>query len=178
MISVSFSDVLKIDEFKHLKEIDLLQVSYDAKVLPYLFQLGMDIQQGYQVIAKKHRNLQNNVITGFLYSGEIRLDQEFKHSPFCSVTDRLIMSSKKDFSLTQELCQLQGGGLNYSKFSVADDDTKDDDYLMLDLYEPDYQEVSCYLDSLENIIYQVRGSPNGDSGALKTYEEYLNEHIT
>lgn len=173
MISISFSDVLMIEEFKGLTEIDLLSVEYDAKVLPYLFQLGMDIQQGYQVIAKKHRNLQNNVITGFLYSGEIRLDQEFKHSPFCSVTDRLIMSSKKDFSLTQELCQLQGGGLNYSKFSVADDDTKDDDYLMLDLYEPDYKEVSDYLDSLENVIYQVRGSPNGDSGALKTHKEYL-----
>jgi len=173
MISISFSDMLLVDEFKGLREIDLLPVEIDSKVLPYLYEVGMDTNKGYQVVVNKHRNKQNKIVIGFLWAGEIRIDSAFRESPFCSATDRIIMSSKKDFSLTQELCQLQGGGLNYSKFSSEEDERDEKDYLELELYEKDYVEVSSYLKTLEDVIFNVRGSPYNEWGSLKTLEQYL-----
>ena len=175
MISVSFSDILKMPEFKGYNEVQLLHPSMDKKVLPYLYVAGLDYKRGYQVVAFKHRNLQQKVVVGYLWSGEVRSDDDYRNSSMCSAIDRVIMSSKKDFSLTKELSTLMGGGLAYGKFADTEEDTKEEDYLSVSLYEDDYREVEQNLIQLRDIALQVRGSPYNSWGSLKTVEEYLEE---
>lgn len=172
-VNISFSDVLLIDEFKGLRELDLLDVKMDSRVLPYLHQLGLNKNDGYEVVAYKHRNLQSKVVVGFMYSGNIRTDEEFRRSKLCTLMDRVIMSSKKDFSLTKELCTMMGG--NSSAYSNINEDNEksEKDYLELDLYEEDYEQVEKQLEQLRSIIKFVRGNPYGNDGSLKREEEYL-----
>lgn len=174
MISISFSDVLTIPEFKGLNEVMLLHPSMDSKVIPYLWEMGLNYKKGYEVVAFKHRNLQNDVVIGYMYSGEIRTDNEFRNSKMCSSIDRVIMSAKRDFSLTKELCTMLGGGLHYGKFQeVEDDDADGTQYLAKDLYEEDYIEVKNQLATLRDVAYNIRGSQYNESGSLKTLEEYI-----
>lgn len=173
MINISFSDVLLIDEFKGLRELDLLDVKMDAKALPYLHELGLNKNAGYEIIAHKHRNLQNKVVVGFMYSGDIRQDDNFRKSKFCTLMDRVIMSAKKDFSLTKELCTMMGGSSSAYSNINEDDEKSEKDYLELDLYEDDFEQVLKQLEQMRSIITFARGNPHSESGSLKTNEEYL-----
>lgn len=173
MINISASDLLLIPELKGIPEVMLIHPSNDAKVLPYLWIMGLNYKRGYEVTCYRHRNLQQQDKVGFLYSGEIRTDDDFRHSAFCSSMDRVVMSAKQDFSLTQELSKMMGGGLHYGKFQDVEEDTDENEYLSVSLYEPDYEDTSRYITDLRNFVISVRGSAYNEYGSLKTHQEYL-----
>jgi hypothetical protein len=173
MISISFSDVLRIPEFIGMGEMDLIPVEMDAKVLPYLYVMGLNIYTGYEVVVSKHRNLFNEMVTGYRYSGEIRLDKAFQKTVFCTPVDRIVAASQSDLSLARELSMMSGS--SYSSYDSGDGETDPNDYLELGNYENDYEEVSDYLKVLAQVCRDERGSPNGISGALKTHEEYISK---
>jgi len=172
MKTVSVSDLLTLPEFQGMNEVQLIHPSNDRKVVPYLYVIGLDYKKGYEVVAYKHRNQQNKVVVGYLYSGECRLDDEYRSGSMCSSIDRVIMSSKKDFSLTKELATLMGGGLHYGKFDTEENENDGTQYLAVGLYEDDYEEVSGILKTLRQVALDIRGIPYNDRGSLKTLEEY------
>jgi len=167
---VSMSDILAIDEFKGLKEFDLLPVEMDNKVLPYLHMLGINKLLGYEVIADQHRNLQNKIVVGYSYIGEMRTCEEFKNSPFCSLEDRIIMTGSKDISLTKELSKLAGGGS--SMVEREEEDKDPEDLLTQEYVEDNWEQTTKQITALESIVKFVRGNPYNESGNRKTYLEY------
>ena len=170
MISISFDDLLQFPELKGYCEVLLLPLQMDESVLKCCHQLGMDITKGYEYIPSKMRTLRNTVVTGYRVSGEIRTDREWRNNPLCTLTERIIISTKQDVSLTKELCTLMNSSLDYKSFT--DDEDCDDGYKYEENYEEDMVEVGNELKVLQDVVNSVRGSSMGASGGMKTFEEY------
>lgn len=171
MKNVSFSDILIIPEFKGLREIDLLEIKQDIKVLPYLFELGIDTKQGYHIEYDTHRNLQGKIVEGYKYVGSIRLDKEFTKSPFCEDIDRIVITSYKDPSLTQELCNIMGSTLNYKAFNVEGEDG--DEVNDSSILENGWESKAKTFATMNSLVDQIRGNPYGEDGCFKTHKEWV-----
>ena len=168
MISIAFDDLLQFPSLKGYTERSLLLPSMDSKVLECCYQLGMDITKGYEYIPSKMRTLRDTIVTGYRVSGEIRLD--WRTSPLCTLTERIIISTKQDVSLTKELCNLMNSSLDYRSFTENED--CNDGYEYEEGFEDDMHSVSEELQVLQEMLDNVRGSSMGASGSMKTYEEY------
>ena len=174
-INISVSDLQVIESFKNLTEFDFLPIENDKYVLPYLREFGMDIRQGYEIIAHKHRNKQNKVVTGYYYSGDIRTDNKWRNSSMCIMEDRIIMTGRKDFSLTQELCKLSGsGGITFHPDGDEEDALKSPlEALTADMYEPEGDIATEQIKVLNSLVFAIRGSPYNDAGNLKTHQDWM-----
>lgn len=171
MISISMSDILVAPELAGHNEFNLLPVEMDDITLPLLYQLGLDINDGYCIVASKHRNLQNQVVVGYRYVGEIRKDREFKHSPFCSALDRIVAAGD-DVSLKLEMANMLGTTLNYNSFSDEEDDKEATEGLLNDYLQEDYEEVSEQIKTLQKLCDDIRGNPLSSDGMLKNRQEW------
>ena len=171
MISISVSDLLVLPEFKGWSEWDVIKLTSDEKVLPFFFNLGLDINKGYTYEYNKHRNLQNKVVDGFRIIGEIRIDKEFRNSPFCTLIDKIIANSVTDVSFAMDLANRMGSTLNYSKFE-DDHEKSSKEGFTADLLEPDYIAAESQINAVMSVLEGIRGTPMNDSGSLKTFEEW------
>ena len=168
MITVSVSDLQLIPELSHLGEAKMISLENELLVSKYLYQLGLDTQQGYKVVALKHRNLQGKVVVGYKYSGEIRTDKGFRDSPFCTFIDRICMAHKGDVGLATELLgmlRVTGSGYGHS-FTKPED-------LPPELQEDDFKDTLSMLESLEQFALALRGDCYTEYGNLKNIDEWL-----
>lgn len=176
MISISVSDLLILPEFAGYSEWDIVEKKEDKKVLDACFNLGLDKNKGYCYDYNIHRNLQNKVVEGFRIVGEIRIDKEFRKSPFCTLIDKIIMHSVTDVGFAMDLASRMGSTLNYAKFQ-EDDERSPTDGFDKDLLEPNYSVVEKRINSMVKLLSDLRGTPINDSGLLKTYEEWMGKRL-
>jgi hypothetical protein len=165
----SFRDLLRINLFEGLNEIDLLQIKNDDLVNSVLAELGFDITKPILYVPAKHRDLSGKVGVGFRAVGDIDpTDRKFLNSSLCQPIERLIAASKTDMSLCRELAKLTG-----STVELRDDGAVDeaDDYPD-ELTEPDEEAVAKQILVYENVRDAIRGTPYNEQGALKTPQEY------
>lgn len=172
MKRVSFRDVLLCEGFEHLNEFDLLPVDMDEQVLPILFQLGIDTNKGYQIVANKHRTLTGKIATGFIYDGFVRIDKAFQKSPFCTIEDRIAAAGVSDPSLALDMCASMNATLNYGSFSEDGELEELPTGIANLLYVEGHESATNELDALNVICYNVRGDPYGTGGSLKTFHEW------
>ena len=170
MISISMSDLLVIPELSKYSEKDLIPVIMDEKVLPYLYEMGLDKNKGYCVDYNIHRNLQDKVVEGYKYVGEIRIDSDFRHSPFCGIMDRIIIHGTKDIGFALDLARRLGSTINYTHFEENDTKTDDVDKSILN---PDWEESVMRITQHLQYVDLVRGCPTNSSGLPKLHEEWL-----
>jgi hypothetical protein len=169
VLSISVSDILKVERFKHLNEAQLIHPKNDYDVLQEAFTVGMDITQGYKYEASQHLNIKNQPVIGYRLIGEIRNDKEFRNSSLCTAELRTLSNLRQDVTLVQELQKLQGGNFSYGK--DADEDVENDrDYQ--DSFEDGYKAVEKQIDMLNDLATHIRGCSIGENGGLKTYGEW------
>jgi hypothetical protein len=161
-----------IPELAQYNEVELLHPSKDKLVAKYLEQLGFNTDAPVQYIPNKHRDVQNNVAVGFRAVGTIATDSPFLKTSLATMEDRIMATFFKDPSLARELAQMLNTGIS---FVDADDVLPEDaqEEFPEELIEPDYEEVSDELKTLEDLRDSIRGSMFNESGAPKTYAEYV-----
>jgi hypothetical protein len=173
MKAISFKDVLLCEGFENLNEFDLLPVEMDKQVLPILFQLGIDTNKGYEIIASKHRTLTDKVSVGYRYYGSVRIDKAFQKSLFCTTEDRIAAAGVTDPSLALDMCASMNATLNYGSFSEDGElEELPSGHAKL-LYVEGHEAATDELSALQAICYSVRGDPYGAGGSLKTHAEWL-----
>lgn len=169
MKNISFSDLLQIPELSGFTELKLAGLENDALVLKWAYELGVDKNKGYRVIAKKHRNMRNQVVTGLILQGEIRMDEAFKDSPFCTPDDRLVIIGQKDSSLLAEV-----GRHSYVQTDMTQEETEKAQRMYVDssITEKDWKEAEALLESISHAIESIRGDAYTPSGAVKKFADW------
>ncbi len=169
MFLISCSDILKLDDFKHLNEVQLIHPDNDEKVLNHARTAGMDITGGYCYEASQHKNMFGKVVVGYRLIGELTNAPSFRASPFCTSEIRTLSHLRRDVSLTQEMVKLSGGCFSYGK-SVEADAESDREYESM--YEPNWQVLEQQINLLNQIAVDIRGTPYGANGGLKSFYEW------
>jgi hypothetical protein len=169
---ISFRDLRIIPELSQYNEIELLHPSNDKMVAKYLEVLGFNTNAPVQYIPNKHRDVQGNVGVGFRAVGTIAVESEFLKSHMATMEDRIMATFFKDPSLARELAQMLNTGIS---FVDVDDVLPEDEQEEFpeEHIEPDYEEVSAELKTLEVLRDSIRGPMMNESGAPKTYGEYV-----
>ena len=173
MKCVSMKDILLCEGFENLNEFDLLPIEMDKQVLPILFQLGIDTNKGYEIIASNHRTLTGKVSVGYRYFGSVRIDKAFQKSSFCTIEDRIAAAGVSDPSLALDMCASMNATLNYGSFSEDGELEELPTGIAKLLYVEGHEAATNELDALNAICYNVRGNPYGAGGSLKTHAEYV-----
>lgn len=94
--SLSFSDLMMIDEFKvAVKDND------QEKIRRILFENGMEVSKNYEVRVCNHRTLTNKEFNGPRFEGEERLDDVWIKSGAASL--EATIESVKDASVRYDL---------------------------------------------------------------------------
>lgn len=176
MISWSLSDLQLISVFKDMSEFDMLRIENDEVMQKYLYILGMDVPDfPLMFLPCIHRNLQNQIVTGYKVIGECRCDRVYKDSWMAGISERLLITAFNDASLMKELAELSYKVRDFEDY-LNDCDAIDFDeeraLFPADQLEPDYQENEQKLKELEEILESIRGPQYGPSGSLKSYKEY------
>ena len=179
MKAISFSDVLTFPQFKGMTEVMLLDTKMDKHVMPYLYLLGGDKNQGYQILANRHRNLNNKVVTGYRYVMQSRTDYSYTHSSLCETIDRIAAAAIKDPSLAIEMASLMNHSFDFASFQDGGVEIGYDtrfghirNEFPAELLESDWKETEAYLDFLQKTVLDVRGSPLRANGDLKGLVDY------
>ena len=169
MYNISVSDLLKLDDFKHLNEVELIHPKNDEKVLNHARTAGMDVTGGYAYEASQHKNMFGKTVVGYRLIGELRSDAAFRSSPFCTPEVRTLSHLRRDVSLTQEMVKLSGGGFSYGKTTQEDvEDTREYE----SMYEENWQALEREIAMLNQLAFDIRGSSYGANGGLRTFYEY------
>jgi hypothetical protein len=171
-ISISLSDVRTFPEMAKYSELELIEIKMDRFVLPYLDFLGLDMYKGFEYVANKHRNLNDEVIIGFRAIGTMRNDREFRRSKLCTPNESVQIVAGKDLSLAQDLELLTTKHKNISDIVYHEDNGSDSKVLVDYVIENDYLVMSELLDLMNEEVFKKRGTSWNESGELKTYEEY------
>jgi len=169
MFVISCSDLLKLGDFAGMNEVSLIHPKNDEKVLNHARTAGMDITGGYEYQASQHKNMFGKVVVGYRLIGELTNTPSFRSSPFCTPEIRTLSHLRRDVSLTQEMVKLSGGCFSYGK--NAEDDAEDTrEYESL--YEPNWQALEKEIAMLNQLAFDIRGTPYGANGGLKSWYEY------
>jgi len=169
MFNISCSDLLKLDDFAGMNEVELIHPKNDEIVLNHARTAGMDITGGYEYSASQHKNMFGKTVIGYRLVGELRNDSTFRSSLFCTPEVRTLSHLRRDVSLTQEMVKLSGGCFSYGK--NAEDDAEDvREYESM--WEPDWQVLEQQINLLNQIAIDIRGTPYGANGGLRTWYEY------
>ena len=155
---VSFQDVIKCLHYlgHNVKnEIHLLPKEQDEFVKPVLHELGIDVNKPFYVQAYKHRTLDDNIVIGYRYNGTIRTDREWANGKGCNVIERISITAFSDLSLTRELCNLLGQGIDLSEADGAY--TMEDDSLSKELIVETYEADKKQIDLLNKLAKEIRG---------------------
>ncbi len=122
-----------------------------------------------------HRNLQQQIVFGYVVVGECRQDEAFRNSWMCDITNKLLLACNDDVGLMREMTHL-----NYkvrdmeSYLNHCDSEDYDLDRALFaeDQCEPGWKHNEEQIENLQVILEGIRGPQYGNSGALKTFKEY------
>lgn len=109
----------------------------------------------FYVQAYKHRTLDDDIVIGYRYNGTIRTDREWANSKGCNVIERVSITAFSDLSLTRELCNLIGQGIDLSEADGAY--TMEDDSLSKELIVETYEADKKQIDLLNKLAKEIRG---------------------
>ena len=170
--------MLTFPAFAGMTEKMLLPIHMDKYVMPYLWLLGGDTKGSYQVLANKHRNLNNKVVTGFRYVLNSRTDYEYVHSRQCETIDRI--AAVKDPSLAYEMASLLNHSFDFASFQDGGVEIGYNNRVEnirnefpQELLEDDWKETEEYLGMLGEMILEVRGTPYKEDGSVKGLVDYV-----
>lgn len=169
---ISFSDLKLHSSLSGLNEVQMLSIDMDDKINAILAEIGFDVDYGITYFPAKHRNLQNNILIGFMASGEVSINRKHLTSVYADLTDVLIASSYSDTSLTKELANLSGLSRSYDNNQESDDYGDGQQDMPANQLEEDWEDVEKQIRQLEEIRDIVRGPMLNESGAAKTAEQY------
>lgn len=175
MISISLSDLQLITELSRMTELEMINPINDELMMKHLHFIGMDVPDyAFCYLPNVHRNLQDKVVLGFRVIGETRCDHAFRNGPIASLTDKLVISSYFDSSLTEALGELTAKARDYESFNLDLMEEQVDKYAAWpdDQTEPDWKEVEAQIILLEELRDELRGPMYTASGALKMPHEY------
>jgi hypothetical protein len=167
---ISCSDILKLDDFSGMNEVQLIHPDNDEKVLNHARTAGMDITGGYAYEASQHKNMFGKTVVGYRLIGELTNAPSFRASPFCTSEIRTLSHLRRDVSLTQEMVKLSGGCFSYGK-SVEEDAESDREYESM--YEENWQVLEQQINLLNQVAKEIRGTAMGANGGMKTFYEYV-----
>jgi hypothetical protein len=171
MFVLSVSDLLKLNDFAGMNEVQLIHPDNDEKVLNHARTAGMDITGGYEYSASQHKNMAGKIVVGYRLIGELTNTPSFRASPFCTSEVRTLSHLRRDVSLTQEMVKLSGGCFSYGK-NVEEDAESDREYESM--YEENWQVLEQQINLLNQIAKEIRGTPYGANGGLKSFYEWQN----
>lgn len=172
MKSISALDLQLIPELSHLNIFEIVHPDNDDLVAPFLYEFGMDMNKGVEVVCSHHRRLNRQAATSFVFVGEVRTDNAFRLSPFCSVEDRLIMAGKTDLSLAKELASMANvAQTNYGVSFALDNEEAGE----LHQDKEDIDRIESELELLETMLSHIRPEQRRKDGSLKKMREYNNQ---
>lgn len=165
---VSFHDVVKLQEFSHLRPIDLLHPKMDGDVFPFLFKLGGDIDKPVSVQACKHRDIDGNMQLGYCYVLYERVDADWLASGHASVEARIAACKDPHLAADLYVCSKQGIGESGFKAMCVnvmgkDGTTKKDINMMLD---KDWKITQDTIRVLQDIQESIRGKLSDNENIL------------
>lgn len=171
MFVLSVYDVLQLDKFKHLTELEIISKQYDEEVIKEAFTVGMAIDEGYNYEYQQHRPVSSKKpLYGFVLKGEVRTDSEFRKSPLYTPEMQMLSTVRSDVSLTRELGSMSGVSFDYGKTIDEDAEKWDSE----DSFEPDADEKAKMILAMNQMVLQIRGNPYNDWGKWKTFTEWQN----
>lgn len=170
MFVLSVQDILKLDKFKHLSEIQLLDKKYDKEVLEEAYTVGLADDEGYTYEYQQHRPISSKKpIYGYVLKGEVRKDPAFRKSSVYTPEMQMLSTVRSDVSLTKELGMMSGVSFDYGKTIQEESEKWDTE----DSYEPDADTRSDELFVMNELVKRIRGNPYNDWGKLKTFGEWV-----
>lgn len=177
MKQISAYDLQHVSFLKQYTVFDLINPKLDDIVTPVLYEIGMDPEKGLQYNVCQHRCLDKKVRVGFTITGELRSDEDFRYSPFCTQEDVAIMAAlsnkcfKNDLSLAHELATMAARTPAYQSIMSIDNEPIPSDFLfMLDIDEQERieQEIEAFGFALE----EIRGNQKRKDGSYKAPKHY------
>jgi hypothetical protein len=169
--TISVSDFLLIDEFKGLRELDLVKPENDKRVLHYLEQLGFDTDYTIYYKPNKHRNMRGEVLVGFRIIGELSCNR--KYYDIYSLEEIVAATGYTDMSLAKEMCNLTGKDIDYKAFHDAgvEDEIHHSKLhttkaLQREIME-DYRMIQSQIVALEECLMYIRGGLYNEDGSVK-----------
>ena len=169
---LSFSDLKLHSSLSGYNEVEMLHINMDDTINAILAEIGFDIDYGLNYFAAKHRNLQGQILVGYLVAGEVSINRKHLTSVYADLTDVLVASSYQDTSLTKELANLSGLSRSYDNNQESDDYGDGQQEMPPNQLEEDWEEVERQIRQLKDIRDMLRGNMYNDSGAMKTPDEY------
>lgn len=169
---ISFSDLKLHSSLSGLNEVEMLHIDMDDTINSILAEIGFDVDYGITYFPAKHRNLQNNVLIGYMASGEVSINRKHLTSVYADLTDVLIASSYQDTSLTKELANLSGLSRSYDNNQESDDYGDGQQDMPPNQLEEDWEDIEKQIRQLEELRDFIRGPQMGESGSAKTAEQY------
>lgn len=169
---ISFSDLKLHSSLSGLNEVQMLSIDMDDTINAILAEIGFDVDYGITYFPAKHRNLQNNILIGFLASGEVSINRKHLTSVYADLTDVLIAASFTDPSLTKELANLSGLSRSYDNNQESDDYGDQQQDMPPNQLEEDWEDIEKQIRQLEEIRDIIRGPQMDESGSAKTAEQY------
>lgn len=169
---ISFSDLKLHSSLSGLNEVQMLSIDMDDKINAILAEIGFDVDYGITYFPAKHRNLQNNILIGFMAAGEVSINRKHLTSVYADLTDVLIAASFTDPSLTKELANLSGLSRSYDNNQESDDYGDGQQDMPANQLEEDWEDIEKQIRQLEEIRDMIRGPQMDESGSAKTAEQY------
>ncbi len=163
MKNISVTDLKLIPELKHLRMLDFIDPQYADLIAPYLAVLGIDLEYPVEFVPCQHRNLQGQVVIGFVIAGEVQCNAAFLESGFATSEDRIIAAGYKDLGLANELASVQTASRDYGN-SPADG-------FPPDLMNDNEKEILLQIKVLEDMLLLARGTPFKSDGSRRLFHE-------
>jgi hypothetical protein len=157
MKAVSLRDLKCIPALSAYTELELIHPKMDAKIRPYVYEMGIDVEYPVEYAANNHRDLNDNTGIGYRILGDIRCDRTWLHSPWCDIIDRVAVTGYVDTSLTRELAEMLNHTVNFDAFTEENDTSYTDSDFTQDLMEKDFVEVSTVLTLMRKELLSLRG---------------------
>lgn len=102
--NLSFHDLLMVDGFRQA-----IETGATEPFLSILFQNGMNVDEGYEIVNNTHRTLQNKVFSGNLVHGYERTDAAWIATGCASMAARIRAVKDLDLRTELRLMSYQGG---------------------------------------------------------------------
>ena len=169
MFVLSVHDLLQLDKFKGMTELQLIAKENDEEVLKEAYTVGLADDEGYTYEYQQHRPISSKTpIYGYVLKGEVRKDSAFRRSPMYTPEMQILSTVRSDVSLTKELGNMSGVSFDYGKVLEEDSEKWDSE----DNFEPDASVMTLLIEQKNALVKQIRGNPYNEWGKWKNILEW------
>jgi len=155
MKTISVYDLQRISTLEHYSIFELVSPALESTISPYLYEYGIDTPKGVVYNVSQHRCLDKSVRVGFTISGEIRTDEDFLTSSWCTTEDRVIAKGLYDLSMSHVLASMDARIPAYGGVMSLEDEIEGELLLDIDEQERIEAELEAFGFALEEIRNKV-----------------------